>query len=65
MAIDIPPIPDLAAILEPQQTDRNKRGNSRRAAIVLGTILILSDGSECVVAGFDAQGRPLCHPPQN
>ena len=38
---------------------------ARAAAIVIGSVLILSDGSECVVAGFDAQGRPLCHPPQN
>ena len=30
--------------------------------VAIGTILILSDGSECVVAAFDAQGNPLCHP---
>lgn len=65
MAIDLPPTADIAAIIAPQQVERRKRSRARAAAIVIGSVLILSDGSECVVAGFDAQGRPLCHPPQN
>lgn len=65
MAIDLPPMPDVAAILAPQEVEKKKRNRLRNAAIAIGTVLILSDGSECVVAGFDAQGRPLCHPPQN
>ena len=63
MSIDLPPIPDLAAIIAPQEIEKKKRGGrGRAAAIAIGTVLILSDGSECVVAGFDAAGNPLCHP---
>lgn len=62
MAVDLPPVPDLAAIITPQEVERKKRGGSSRTAIVIGTVLILSDGSECVVTAFDAQGRPLCAP---
>ena len=66
MSIDLPPIPDLAAIIAPQEIEKKKRGGSGRgAAIAIGTVLILSDGSECVVAGFDAAGNPICHPLQN
>ncbi|AWB48344.1 hypothetical protein HYN69_07290 [Gemmobacter aquarius] len=64
MAIDLPPTPDIAAIIAPHQVERKKRSGGRTTAIVVGTVLILSDGSECVVAGFDAQGNPLCHPVQ-
>ncbi|MCZ8332714.1 MAG: hypothetical protein O9328_00480 [Rhodobacteraceae bacterium] len=66
MSIDLPPIPDLGAIIAPQEIEKKKRGGSgRAAAIAIGTVLILSDGSECVVAGFDAAGNPICHPLQN
>ena len=61
MAVDLPPFPDVVAILAPQEIEK-KRRSGRNAAIVIGTILILSDGSECVVAAFDAQGNPLCYP---
>ena len=63
MAIDLPVLPDLAAILAPQEVEK-KRRKGHSAAIAIGTLLILSDGSKCVVAGFDAQGRPLCYPDQ-
>ena len=64
MAIDLPPVPDVAAIIAPQVVEKKKGGRSARAtAIAVGTVLILSDGSECVVVGFDAQGNPLCQPP--
>lgn len=64
MSIDLPPIPDLAAILAPQEIEKKKGrgGAGRAAAIAVGTMLILSDGSQCVVAGFDAEGNPICHP---
>jgi hypothetical protein len=65
MSIDLPPIPDLAPFLAPQETQKKKGGGGRATAIAVGTVLILSDGSECVVAAFDAQGNPLCHPVQN
>jgi hypothetical protein len=64
MSIDLPPIPDLAPFLAPQETEKKKSRGGRKAAIVIGSVLILSDGSECVVAAFDAQGNPLCHPVQ-
>jgi hypothetical protein len=65
MSIDLPPIPDLAPFLAPQETEKRKSRGRAKAAIVIGSVLILSDGSECVVAAFDAQGNPLCHPVQN
>lgn len=61
MSIDLPPLPDVAAIIAPQEV-RKKRRNGRATAIVIGTILVLSDGSKCVVTAFDAQGNPLCYP---
>lgn len=64
MAIDLPPATDIAAIIAPQEVARKRGSRARTAAIVVGTVLILSDGSECVVAGFDEQGNPLCHPVQ-
>lgn len=65
MAVDLPPLTDVAAIMAPQELEKKSRGTGRATAIAIGTILILSDGSECVVAGFDAQGNPLCHPVEN
>lgn len=61
MFVDLPPLPDLAAIIAPQEV-KKKRRNGKANAIVLGTILVLSDGSKCVVSAFDAQGNPLCYP---
>lgn len=58
----IPPFADVAAFVQPQEIARKKRRDGRNAAIVIGTILILSDGSECVVAAFDSEGNPLCAP---
>ncbi|MEY4983597.1 MAG: hypothetical protein RIR62_1863 [Pseudomonadota bacterium] len=65
MAVDLPPLPDVAAIIAPQDVDRKRRGgigSGGKAAIVIGTVLILSDGSECVVTAFDEKGNPLCEP---
>ena len=63
MAIDLPPLSDLAVWIAPQEVEKKKRSRGRAGAIAIGTVLILSDGSECVVVGFDTQGRPLCQPP--
>jgi hypothetical protein len=60
MAIDMPA---LAPIIAPQEIEK-KRRSGRAAAIAIGTLIILSDGSNCVFAGYDAQGRPLCYPPE-
>jgi len=63
MAVDLPPVPDVAAIIAPQEIEKKKGGGrARTTAIAIGTVLILSDGSECVVVGFDAQGNPICQP---
>lgn len=61
MSIDLPPLPYVAAIVAPQEV-KKKRRNGRTAAIVIGTILVLSDGSKCVVTAFDARGNALCYP---
>lgn len=62
MAIDMPALPEVSVLIAPQEIDKRKGGRGSGAAVAIGTILILSDGSECVVAAFDAQGNPLCHP---
>lgn len=65
MSIDLPPLPQVAALIAPQEVARKKGRGGRTAAIAIGTVLILSDGSECVVVAFDAAGNPLCQPPGN
>lgn len=63
MAIDLATLPDIASITAPQETEKRRRHRHHLStAIVIGSILILSDGSECVVTGFDTQGNPLCYP---
>ena len=65
MVTDGPALPDVAAIIAPQEIEKRRKGSAtRKAAIAIGTVLILSDGSECVVAAFDANGNPLCYPLQ-
>lgn len=52
-----------SAIVMPQEIDRRKRRSSgTRAAI--GALIILDDGSQCMVAGYDQRGRPICYPVQ-
>ena len=62
MAVDLPPVPDVAAIIAPQVVEKKGGSRARATAIAIGTVLILSDGSDCVVVGFDAKGNPLCQP---
>jgi hypothetical protein len=57
VALDTPP-----ALEVPQQIDRKKRRGSRAGRWVIGAIIILGDGSECVFAGYDKQGNILCYP---
>lgn len=64
MDAQMPPV-DVAPFVQPQEIDRKGRGSGRNAAIAIGTVLILSDGSECVVTAFDANGQPLCVPVEN
>jgi hypothetical protein len=60
--VAMPPVPQLEFI-QPQQI--KKRRGGRAAAVAIGTVIILQDGSRCTVAGYDAQGRVLCYPVTN
>lgn len=62
MAVDLPAINPLSeAVL---QTVFERKGKGRRVGLyAIGTLIILSDGTECVIAGYDAQGNPVCQPP--
>lgn len=58
--IDLPVMVPAVEIVQPQVVERRKRGRrATRAAI--GAVIILGDGSRCVVAGYDSQGAPLCY----
>jgi hypothetical protein len=59
-----PPVAAFELFAENLVEKRKRRSTGRRAAIVIGTIILLPDGSECRVEGFDAQGNPLCYPLQ-
>lgn len=63
--MDLPPGVDLAPFIAPQEIARKKSRGGRAATIAIGTVLILSDGRECIVVAFDQQGNPLCQPPEN
>lgn len=65
--LDIPPaqLETPPAIVVPaKRRGRRERRGSRgtTTAIAIGTILILSDGSECRVTHIDANGQPWCVP---
>lgn len=60
MAVDFPPIVEVAQEMVVQQLDRKRRGR----AVAVGALIILSDGSQCQLLGYDAQGRPICQPPR-
>ena len=57
-----PPFAAIVLPAEPMVEKRKRRASGGRAAIVIGSIILLPDGSECQVQGFDAQGNPLCYP---
>jgi hypothetical protein len=58
-----PPLPQIS-FLQPQQV-KKKRGGRTAAAVAIGTVIILQDGSKCTVAGQDRNGQILCYPLQN
>lgn len=66
--IDIAPMilpPDIVIPADDAQAELVKRKKDRREAATvaaIGAIIILSDGSECEVIGYDQQGQPLCIP---
>ena len=57
MAIDLPP---TAPYVDTQPEAQIEKRGRKRAALAIGAIIILSDGSECQIVAFDAQGRPVC-----
>jgi hypothetical protein len=61
MAIDIDHAAAYVDIMPTERVEKRRRG---KAALAIGAIIILSDGSQCQVVGYDAQGRPLCAPVQ-
>lgn len=61
MAVHMLPPAAYADILPSERIE--KRGR-KRAALAIGAIIVLSDGSECQIVGYDKQGQPLCAPLQ-
>jgi len=57
-AVDLNFLP--AAEMSPDVERRKSR--SHGAMIAVGALIILDDGSECVVAGYDQNGQILCYP---
>lgn len=57
-------IDHTAAYVEIQPSDRVEKRRRGKGLWAIGAIIILSDGSQCQVVGYDAQGRPLCAPVQ-
>lgn len=66
--IDVAPLIQPPAIETPRnearaEPVRSKKGRRKAATIVaIGSIIILSDGRQCQVVGYDQQGQPLCVP---
>lgn len=44
-------------------TEQVVERRAHSAAVAIGALIILDDGSECVVAGYDQNGNVLCYPP--
>jgi len=45
-----------------QDIERRKGRRSSGALVAIGALIILDDGSECIVAGYDQNGNVLCYP---
>ena len=58
--IDLPVLLPQVEIAQPQLVERRKRG-SRATRAAIGTVILLGDGSRCVVVGHDSRGAPLCY----
>ncbi len=63
--IDLPIFDQPAPFATVEIARKNRNRTTSGRAIAIGTVIILSDGSECVFAGYDAQGNPLCYPVEN
>jgi hypothetical protein len=68
MIYDLPQhiLPPAIVAPEAQPVRKRSRSKSRRgtsrAALAVGMILIMDDGSRCQIVGFAADGHPLCVP---
>lgn len=66
--IDMAPLIQPSAIEFPKnearaELVRSKKSRRKAATIAaIGSIIILSDGRQCQVVGYDQQGQPLCVP---
>ncbi len=45
-----------------QPVERRKSRSGGRTLAAIGTLIILSDGTKCVVAGYAQNGDVLCYP---
>ena len=59
--IDLPALIPHAEIVLPMEIERRKRGGARARRAAIGAVILLSDGSRCVVAGYDGEGKPICY----
>lgn len=61
--IDLPPPDFPAAIVVPQaEAEKRRQRRSRAARAAIGAVIILDDGSRCIVAGYDQYGNVICYP---
>lgn len=61
-AIANPAIVSPAAYVAPllvKKRKKRRRGSAAASALVVGSIVILSDGTRCKVLAFDSQGNPV------
>ena len=49
--IDMPALLPHVEIVQPEVVERRKRGSRRATRAAIGAVILLSDGTRCVVAG--------------
>ena len=66
--MDLATVQDPPAIIWETRTTRPshnprpvKKKRSRKAALAVGMVIILSDGTRCQIVAFRSDGRPICH----
>lgn len=59
--MDLATVPDPPAIIWQARKKRGSRAR-RNAALFVGAVILLPDGSQCRIVAFDQSGRPLCAP---
>lgn len=53
---------DPPAIIMEVRKRRKASRRTGRTALFIGAVILMSDGSRCVIVAFDQKGRPLCAP---